>query len=125
MEGAMSLLKSGQWCHTWEYPKHTFKHKEELMDMIPSSTLFSHLPFPPLPHQKSDSPAGCDISIHHQLVASLPLEEEPSGGSVWQTGLVVSHQVPAHKPTMVPRVQSGIQQEGIILRTDRHTDQML
>lgn len=72
-------------------------------------------PLPPHPHQKSDSPAREDAPIQDKLVASLPLEEEPSGGSVWQAGFVVPHQVPAHKLTMVSRMQSSVQQEGVIL----------
>lgn len=95
----------------------------QLIDMLPSLTHF--LPLPPLPHQKLDSPVCCNMSTHYHLVASLPLEEEQFGGSVWQAGLVVPHQVPTHKPTVVPRMQSGIQQEGVILRTDRHIDQKL
>ena len=75
---------------------------------------------PPCPHLESDSLARDDESVHGQLVASLPFKEELSGGSVGQAGLVVPHQVLAHKPTVVPRMQSGVQQEGVILRTDGH-----
>lgn len=95
----------------------------QLIYMLPSLT--HSLPLPPLPHQKLDFPVAWNITTHYHLVASLPFEEEPFGGSVWQAGLVVSHQVPTHKPTVVPRMQSGIQQEGVILRADRHMDQNL
>lgn len=111
-EDATSPQQSGQWCHSWEYSTHTETHTQ-LIDMLLSLTHF--LPLPPLPHQKLDSPVCCNISTHYHLVASLPLEEEQFGGSVWQAGLVVPHQVPTHKPTVVPRMQSGIQQEGVIL----------
>lgn len=56
-------------------------------------------------------------------MTSLPFEEEQSGGSVRQAGLVVPHQVPAHELTVVPRMQSGVQQEGVVLRADRRTDE--
>lgn len=67
-----------------------------------------------VPHLKPDPPAWCNVSIHHHLMAPLPFEEEPPCDSIWQTGLVVPHQVPAHKATVVPRMQSAIQQEGVI-----------
>lgn len=51
-------------------------------------------------------------------MASLPLEEEPPGGFVRQAGLVVPHQVPAHESTVVPRVQRGVEEEGVILRSE-------
>lgn len=89
---------------------------------VPQYQLSPLKPFPPPPapslsHPKSDSLAQCEVSIHYQLVASLPFKEKLSGGSSWQAGLVVPHQVLTHKPTVVSRVQSGIQQEGIILWT--------
>lgn len=71
-----------------------------------SSPLFFFIPY--YAYLKSDFPVCYSVSVNHQLVSSLPLEKEPLCGSIWQTGLVVPHQVPAHKPTMVPRMQSGI-----------------
>lgn len=62
------------------------------------------------------------VAAQHQLVASLPLEEEASGGTIWQAGLVVPHQVPANKVAVVPRVQCGIQQERVIFRTDKQPE---
>lgn len=55
-------------------------------------------------------------------MAPLPLEEEPPSYPIWQAGFVVPHQVPAHEPTMVPRMQSGIQQERVVLGSNRETE---
>lgn len=68
----------------------------------------SHLKTGPLPgHDGADD----------DLVAALPLEEEAPGPPVRHAGLVVPHEVPAHKVTVVTRVQSGVQQERVILRS--------
>lgn len=53
----------------------------------------------------------------YQLMTALPLEEEASGGAVWEAGLVISHQIATEKITVVARVQSGIQQKRVILRS--------
>lgn len=78
---------------------------------------------PSISHQESDPPASGHTSIHNHLVASLPLEEELSGASVRQARLVVPHQVSAHKAAMVPRVQRSVEQEGVILWSERHPQQ--
>lgn len=114
-EYARSPLNSGQWCHNWE-------RSEKRTSLIHTVMLW-----PPLlnsvSHQESDPPGSRDTSIHNHLVASLPLEEELPGGSVRQAGLVVPHQVSAHKPTVVPRVQRSVEEEGVILRSERQTQQ--
>lgn len=122
---AMSfLLRFGQWCHSWEYSGKTQTKTELILwcFLLWALTLSSH---GLILHLKSDPPARCDVPVHHQLVPSLPLEEEPLGGSIWQAGLVVPHQVPAYKPTVVPRVQSSVQQEGVILWTEKHKMQKI
>lgn len=80
---------------------------------------FSPAPFfDSIPHQEPDPPGSRGGSVHNHLVASLPLEEEPPGGPVRQAGLVVPHQVPAHEATVVPGVQRGVEEEGVILRSE-------
>lgn len=51
-------------------------------------------------------------------MSPLPFKEEAPGGSFRQAGLVVPHQVPAHKQTVVPRIQSGVEHERVVLRAD-------
>ena len=51
------------------------------------------------------------------MVSTLPLEEKALGPPVGQAGLVVPHEVTAHKVTVVPRVQCGIEEERVILRS--------
>lgn len=114
-EYARSPLNSGQWCHSWGPSE---KHQADIIRGYVHALaplLYS------ISHQESDPPGSRDRSIHNHLMASLPLEEELSGGSVRQAGLVVPHQVSAHKPTMVPRVQRGIKEEGVVLRSERQT----
>lgn len=53
----------------------------------------------------------------YQLMATLPLEEEASGGAVWKAGLVISHQIATEKITVVARVHSSVQQKRVILRS--------
>lgn len=120
---ATSLLKSGQWYHSWEYSKHTYTINEYTS---PPSPLIPFPPYPPFhPHQKLYPLAFCNIIAHHQLVASLPFKEELSGGAVGHAGLVVPHQIPTHELTVVSRMQRGIQQEGVVLRTDTHIDRQM
>lgn len=116
-EYARSPLNSGQRCHKWE---HSEKHQLDIIHRYVHALaplLYS------ISYQESDPPGSGDRAIHNHLVASLPLEEELPGGSVRQAGLVVPHQVSAHKATMVPRVQRGVEEEGVILRSERQTQQ--
>lgn len=53
----------------------------------------------------------------YQLMTTLPLEKEASGGAVWKAGLVISHQITTEKITVNARVQSSIQQKRVIFRS--------
>lgn len=68
-------------------------------------------------HLKAN-PFPRDEVAEHKLMSSLPLEEEASGGAVRETRLVIPHQVPAHKVTVVPRMQRGVEQKRIVLRAE-------
>lgn len=113
-ECARSPPNAGLWCHSWE---RSARHRP---GVINGRVYASHpRALSSVSHQESDPPGGGDGAVHHHLVAPLPLEEEPSGGSVRQAGLVVPHQVSADEATVVPRVQRCVEQEGVVLRSER------
>lgn len=69
-----------------------------------------------IPHLKAD-PFPWNIVAEDQLVPTLPLKEKTPSATTGQAGLVVSHEVTAHKVTVVPRVQCGIEEEWVIFRS--------
>lgn len=63
--------------------------------------------------------------VEHKLMSSLPLEEQASCGAVRETRLVIPHQVPTHKVTVVPRMQCSVEQERVIFRAEIKTESQL